>query len=56
MNSTPTPHIASEVTVSSLLAGTAVPDLQPDASCGLIHVTPQPGVDVLLWRAHFPSR
>ncbi|WOB49265.1 AraC family transcriptional regulator [Xanthomonas hydrangeae] len=55
MNSTPTPQIASEVTVSSLLAGTAVPDLQPDASCGLIHVTPQPGVDVLLWRAHFPQ-
>ncbi|MBB5736250.1 AraC family transcriptional regulator [Xanthomonas arboricola] len=53
-SSTPTPHTASEVTVSSLLAGAAVPDLQPDASCGLIHVTPQVGVDVLLWRAHFP--
>jgi AraC family transcriptional regulator len=55
MNSSPAPHIASEVTVSSLLAGTTVPDLQPDASCGLIHVTPQPGVDVLLWRADFPQ-
>jgi len=41
---------ASEVAVSSLLAGRTVPHLAPTTDCGLIQLAPQDGVDVLLWK------
>ncbi|CAM3686630.1 helix-turn-helix domain-containing protein [Paracidovorax anthurii] len=47
--------VASEVAISSLLAGRPVPHLEPAADCELIQLAPQDGVDVLLWRGHFPQ-
>lgn len=51
---THSPPAASEFAISALLAGRTVPHLEPAADCGLIRLAPQDGVDVLLWKGHFP--
>lgn len=53
--STAPPSDASEVAISSLLAKREVPDLEPAADYELIQLAPQEGVDVFLWRGHFPQ-